>query len=223
MRNEEKLIKGYLLNYFEEKGYYYFHQYENTYFRKDDGKLSYRLEIQSNSNGIGYIEHSITYWQIEDILIEIGKPNFTSEKLLAYREFMRTLINRKIGSFAPFNTSKPAKSEIDCILYSEYVKSYMEIEGKTFNDHYSFLPNALSEMDNLEKEGKYWHQGDVELVNSFFTGLIISKLCNDVNFDKKIELVNSIYYPKEHNLQQVIPYYEKLKERLKTVEPIYNI
>ena len=75
-------------------------------------------------------------------------------------------------------------------------------------------------MDELQAEGKYWSEILSGCEDNLFRGLIISKLCNDKNYNKKIEYVDSIFY---ESPDEWIPYYEKLKERLKSVEPIYNV
>jgi hypothetical protein len=75
-------------------------------------------------------------------------------------------------------------------------------------------------MNRLEREGKYW----AEILTGwpdFFRGLIISKLCNDTDFERKQNLMDEKFnIPK---LKKQLPYYEKLKRRLKTLKPIYNI
>ena len=76
-------------------------------------------------------------------------------------------------------------------------------------------------MDNLENQGKYWKEILVGLADYDFRGLIISKLCNDPNFDTKVKSRDEIFY-KIPQLSEWIPYYEKLKERLKTIEPKYK-
>ena len=52
--------------------------------------------------------------------------------------------------------------------------------------------------------------------------MIISKLCNDPNFDEKLEECDRVFA--EVRYQIWLPYYEKLKaEVLPTIEPKYNI
>ncbi|MGV4528957.1 hypothetical protein [Ornithobacterium rhinotracheale] len=75
-------------------------------------------------------------------------------------------------------------------------------------------------MDELTAQGKYWHEILSGSADYLFRGLIISKLCNDPNYNEKIKYTDKIFYDKP---DEWIPYYEKLKERLKSVEPKYNI
>ena len=80
-------------------------------------------------------------------------------------------------------------------------------------------------MDQLENEKKYWNglfgEGGIlaGMVDAFLRGLIISKLCNDINFEKKVNIVENIFNEDTKSLAKL----EKLKERLKKVNPIYNI
>ena len=104
--------------------------------------------------------------------------------------------------------------------YVEKIEEYIQTDGQKFIETYSYLPNILKKMDELQAEGKYWSEILSGCEDNLFRGLIISKLCNDKNYNKKIEYVDSIFYESPDDW---IPYYEKLKERLKSVEPIYNV
>ena len=76
-------------------------------------------------------------------------------------------------------------------------------------------------MDELVDTGGYWSDLLTGGVSHLFKGLIISKLCNDPNFYNKIIFVDNIFATED--ISEYLPYYEKLKERLKSVEPIYNV
>ena len=76
--------------------------------------------------------------------------------------------------------------------FTNWVIDYLEKEGKHFIETYSYLPNIL-----------------------------IAKLCNDPNFQKKVEMCDTVF--NESGYEDWLPYYEKLKEHLKSVEPIYNV
>ena len=100
----------------------------------------------------------------------------------------------------------------------------METDGKAFVERYSYLPNILEEMDILTTNGQYWKDSILGWSGEpYFRGLIISKLCNDTKYRSKIDLLESIYYPPENKLQDFIPYFKKLRKRLESIEPIYNI
>ena len=80
-------------------------------------------------------------------------------------------------------------------------------------------------MDELTAQGKTWQNMENGILSGSldaeFRGLIIAKLCNDPNFQKKVEMCDTVF--NESCYEEWLPYYEKLKEHLKSVEPIYNV
>ncbi|WP_324025029.1 hypothetical protein QSV08_17675 [Maribacter sp. BPC-D8] len=74
-------------------------------------------------------------------------------------------------------------------------------------------------MDCLEAEGKYWKEILVGGIDHLFRGLIISKLCDDPNFNVKLEKWDSVISQSKYKIWH--SYYNTLKEHLKTIEPIY--
>jgi hypothetical protein len=76
-------------------------------------------------------------------------------------------------------------------------------------------------MDRLEAEGKYWHNILSGSEENLFRALIISKFCNDSRYNEKLLYVRKAI--SDEGMDDLIPYYEKLKECLKSVEPIYNV
>lgn len=98
--------------------------------------------------------------------------------------------------------------------------------GKDFVEHYSYLPNVLKRTDELLKAGLTWQHPNKGILSGSldaeFRGVIISKLCNDPNFDEKLEECDRVFT--EERYQIWAPYYEKLKaEVLPTIEPKYNL
>ena len=104
--------------------------------------------------------------------------------------------------------------------YLDWYISYLLGEGLEFLNYYSYLPNVLKKMDELDKTNTYWGKEEVGILPwgaADFIGLVISKLCNDPKYEKKLERFNA-YYSKED-----LPAFEKLKEILERVEPRYNV
>ncbi|MDO6853969.1 hypothetical protein [Cellulophaga lytica] len=159
--------------------------------------------------------------EIENIIIEIGHPNLNIESLKSKNDyFLNTLKNKNLESI--YNQKYrhySFKSEAEVQEFSDWLIHYLNTKGFAFVEHYSFLPNVLAKMNQLIEEGKYW--ADILSGNddNLFRGLIISKLCNDNHFDKKMEYVEKIF---RENPDEWLPYFEKLKEKLKTLEPKYN-
>jgi len=112
-------------------------------------------------------------------------------------------------------------SQEDLVFFTEWILNYLKTDGQKFIETYSYLPNILKKMDELVDTGGYWSDLLTGGVPHLFKGLIISKLCNDPNFYNKIIFVDNIFATED--ISEYLPYYEKLKERLKSVEPIYNV
>ena len=145
---------------------------------------------------------------------DISDKYFYDEK----RYFLDTISDKKrLDKFS----NVELKTEIEVLDFVQWYINYFEKEGKHFIETYSYLPNILKKMDELVDTGGYWSDLLTGGVPHLFKGLIISKLCNDPNFYNKIIFVDNIFATED--ISEYLPYYEKLKERLKSVEPIYNV
>ena len=157
--------------------------------------------------------------EVENHIISLFGKQYICDKYFydEKRYFLDTISDkRRLDKFS----NVELKTEIEVLEFVQWYINYFEKEGKHFIETYSYLPNILKKMDELQAEGKYWSEILSGCEDNLFRGLIISKLCNDKNYNKKIEYVDSIFYESPDDW---IPYYEKLKERLKSVEPIYNV
>ena len=157
--------------------------------------------------------------EVENHIINLFGKQYICDKYFydEKRYFLDTISDkRRLDKFS----NVELKTEIEVLEFVQWYINYFEKEGKHFIETYSYLPNILKKMDELQAEGKYWSEILSGCEDNLFRGLIISKLCNDKNYNKKIEYVDSIFYESPDDW---IPYYEKLKERLKSVEPIYNV
>ena len=157
--------------------------------------------------------------EVENHIINLFGKQYICDKYFydEKRYFLDTISDKKrLDKFS----NVELKTEIEVLDFVQWYINYFEKEGKHFIETYSYLPNILKKMDELQAEGKYWSEILSGCEDNLFRGLIISKLCNDKNYNKKIEYVDSIFYESPDDW---IPYYEKLKERLKSVEPIYNV
>ncbi len=155
---------------------------------------------------------------VEDIMYEIKKPNQNYEHVDFKKYYLYTLMDKSYMKDEKSDEYIDTMDQLQ-VLVDKYV-NYLETSGKEFIETYSYLPNVLRKMDELQAEGKYWSEILSGSDENLFRGLIVSKLCNDINFKEKVKYVDSIFYETPDDW---LPYYEKLKERLKTVEPIYNL
>lgn len=192
-------------------------------FRK--WKNDFLLNIYVNLNTSGWMEFSrinIHFPIVEQEILALEPPGMNWSSYLKGESFFPTISDRK--SVLAYDTKKnPVETEEHGLQFAQSVIKYMENEGRQFEEHYSYLPNVLKEMDKLEKDGKYWY----EILGGggayIFRGLIISKLCNDNDFERKLEKASEIYNDADNNPELWVPYFEKLKEKLKTIEPKYNL
>ena len=158
--------------------------------------------------------------EVENHIINLFGKQYISDKYFydEKRYFLDTISDKKrLDKFS----NVELKTEIEVLDFVQWYINYFEKEGKHFIETYSYLPNILKKMDELVDTGGYWSDLLTGGVSHLFKGLIISKLCNDPNFYNKIIFVDNIFATED--ISEYLPYYEKLKERLKSVEPIYNV
>ena len=182
-------------------------------------KENYRCKFYLNFSDMGdlyFSKYSMSIKQVESIVEEISSPNDTSH-LDKERYISPTILDTSKNSYL----YKIIQTQKELEDFTNWVIDYLEKEGKHFIETYSYLPNILKKMDELVDTGGYWSDLLTGGVPHLFKGLIISKLCNDPNFYNKIIFVDNIFATED--ISEYLPYYEKLKERLKSVEPIYNV
>lgn len=155
---------------------------------------------------------------IEDIMMEIKPYGRTDYK----KYFPITIIDNFTimpdNYFFGIGYDIENKKDLEC--FTDWIINYLETSGKEFIETYSYLPNILKKMDELQSEEKYWNELLAGGPEFLLRGLIISKLCNDKNYENKLVYVKELYISMA---DEYLPYLEKLKEHLKTVEPIYNL
>ena len=186
-------------------------------------KENYRCKFYLNFSDMGdlyFSKYSMSIKQVESIVEEISSPNDTSH-LDKERYISPTILDTSKNSYL----YKIIQTQKELEDFTNWVIDYLEKEGKHFIETYSYLPNILKKMDELTAQGKTWQNMENGILSGSldaqFRGLIISKLCNDIGFDDKISMCNEIFSREQY--KDRLPYYEKLKEHLKSVEPIYNV
>ena len=197
---------------------------------KTGGDPTYVLKIKNfvvtffmNFLDVGGIDISgirMSILEVENHIINLFGKQYICDKYFydEKRYFLDTISDKKrLDKFS----NVELKTEIEVLDFIQWYINYFEKEGKHFIETYSYLPNILKKMDELVDTGGYWSDLLTGGVPHLFKGLIISKLCNDPNFYNKIIFVDNIFATED--ISEYLPYYEKLKERLKSVEPIYNV
>jgi len=105
--------------------------------------------------------------------------------------------------------------------WAELINEYVENEGAAYIKKYTYLPNIFNEMNKLDEQGKNYREFFHGQADINFRALIVSKLCNDPHFDKKIEKLDNGYLNSNYPFWEDL--YIKLKAVLEDVEPKYNI
>jgi hypothetical protein len=218
---QKKIILDRLIPLSREYGYEYKQIDGMPYFRQIHSEYVLNSSIywfRHRQHAFGY---TLSITAVEDIIMDIGTPvnDFSSHR-------KRELYLDTLGDLHGLSLRRTieVQTEYDAIAFADYVSGLLTGRMLEFSDYYSHLPNVLAEMNRLEAEGKYWK----EIIGSngpewFWRGLIISKLCNDIDFEKKLKWVDSIYYDAQYSLDEWLPYYEKLKVRLQDLQPMYNV
>ena len=191
---------------------------------------NYIVNVGFNFKDMGQIAFSkifISIKCVEEIIFEIKKPNQDYSFIDNKKYFLLTVFDgeTKMPDGYYRGIGYDINSQEDLVFFTEWILNYLKTDGQKFIETYSYLPNILKKMDELTAQGKTWQNMENGILSGSldaeFRGLIISKLCNDIGFDDKISMCNEIFSREQY--KDWLPYYEKLKEHLKSVEPIYNV
>ena len=213
-------------SYFLENEFKYVRKLPQRYEKKEKDHiycLSFGFKTRSNlhDNSNIQIHHKV----VEKIILEVGIPTNKLETQKEGKEFLYTVVQKGIvPAYAKKsnNIVTPIITKEDFIDWGKRLINYMEMEGVPFMEQYSYLPNVLTEMNRLEEEDKYWHEILGGRFEHIFRGLIISKLCNDNNYEIKFKKWEEIIYGNS-KYEKWYPYLNKLKGKLASLKPIYNL
>ena len=191
---------------------------------------NYIVNVGFNFKDMGQIAFSkifISIKCVEEIIFEIKKPNQDYSFIDNKKYFLTTVFDGETKMPEDYyrGIGYDINSQEDLVFFTEWILNYLKTDGQKFIETYSYLPNILKKMDELTAQGKTWQNRENGILSGSldaeFRGLIIAKLCNDPNFQKKVEMCDTVF--NESCYEEWLPYYEKLKERLKSVDPIYNV
>jgi hypothetical protein len=220
---KKEIIYSILKPFLKGKEYKFLSGMAPKFYKKEEDIVIFFWLNFLDCGEIGCTEIFITFTQIEDIMADVRYPSKAEshfEEYKAGKVFQSTI--RDTRNLIPYNLfSSDFETKEQIADFGKQIVNYLENYGFSFAEHYSHLPNVLAEMDRLEKEGKYWHEILAGGPDFLFRGLIISKLCGDPDFECKQNLMNEKFNAPK--FIEWLPYYEKLKDRLKTLESVYNI
>jgi hypothetical protein len=194
-----------------------------SFILKGKDKIVYFFFNFKDMGQIAFSKLMISIKIVEEIIFEIKEPDQDYSHIDNKKYFLTTVFDgeTKMPDGYYRGIGYDINSQEDLVFFTEWILNYLKTDGQKFIETYSYLPNILKKMDELVDTGGYWSDLLTGGVPHLFKGLIISKLCNDPNFYNKIIFVDNIFATED--ISEYLPYYEKLKERLKSVEPIYNV
>ncbi|NDV70447.1 hypothetical protein [Dysgonomonas sp. 25] len=220
---QKKLINRIITPFIDNQELKKYNSWEDGYqIRKYNNSIVYQGSFFfSRTEPPCYIEN-LSINKVEDIILEIGLPK---HDLTSYINKEDVFITIRLGYFGKNKLNdRIFEKESDYIDFANSIVQHYNTISQELIEYCTYLPNVLKEMDKLQEEGKTWNNRGTGILygslDAYFRGLIISRLCNDNNFHKKLEYMDEKFSTKGY--EDWVPYYEKLKQRLDTLEPIYN-
>ena len=195
------------------------------YYLPQDGiTVTWSLGFQKKYSFINFRAARITHDEVELLLQRVADEDYPFPWDIHRGTILTTTVRHH--SFIPKYHLVAIDTEEEVAEFCDWYLGYINGEGADFVQYYSYLPNVLKRMDELVEAGLTWQYPDKGILSGTldarFRGLIISKLCNDPNFERKIAWCDEGFYDGTND--KWLPYYEKLKaEVLPTIEPKYNI
>ncbi len=193
-------------------------------------KIFFNMGIKAGWLGFYWLEMTIK--EVESYVTECigdkevipGNGEIMDNKTL----FRKTIIDHSFTNYDSYNCGN-VETEDDVNMVVDYFLGYLFGTAKKFVETYLYLPNIVRKMEELDKENIFWFKYDKGIIwggmEGFFRGLVISKLCDDPLFEDKVKYIDGILYNPEYqnSTKLYIPYYEKLKQLLPTIEPKYSM
>lgn len=218
-RDQKQIIRRQLKSYFDDFNFVF----EDGTADQDTFTLMTKwgmigISLDYKTSGRHYFSKVyISHFNVEQIIVELGLPNHDFSSRLKSKDYSLTTVFDSQTDLGYSSERYPVQTINQVEDYSQSIIKYMEQQGWAFTKSYSYLPNVLTEMNRLEVQGKYWNgvRGEGGLLDggssSFFRGLIVSKLCNDSDYGRKVEMVDKIF---DDNADEWFLYYNQLKHQL---------
>lgn len=228
---QEILILPDLIKILKKKGFKYESSFEHVFTRKVKwGGIKISLYFSENGES-GNSLFSLSHKEVEDIMLEIGVPynSWTKQKkgkkllYTVYDIFTKYKFTRRYVQLGARESQELQNvfSQEDVEEWKNSFIGYIENEGSYFINKYSYIPNILSKMNDMDQSnGLSYFPFLVGRLDHLFRGLIISKICNDPFFSKRLEKVRNEVSKPENS--EWLSYFEMLENKLETLEPKYN-
>lgn len=223
---KEHVLKA-LLALLKPKGYYLVKTGWDPHFvlKGDDIVLTFFFNFKSDGD-VAFSMMQMSIREVEMVIREIGMPDFDPTTFEDGKKYFLDTVEDEL-TVAPKNLSSgigySVETPKDLEFITGWILGYLQNDAEEFVRTYSHLPNILANMDKLQRNGLYWNNNGGILsgtLDAYFRGLIISKLCNDPNYDEKVLIMDEVFGNPLY--EEWLLFYNKLKRRLETVEPKYS-
>jgi hypothetical protein len=184
-----------------------------------DGKVAVKVFFNFFSDGtIAFSYPTISIYEIEDHILTIGMPNSALENSRKKEKYHLATV--EIKQKLPDNLKwRPLIATVDIQDFArDYIKYYQE-ECIAFAEKYSHIPNIWNEIRRLEVNGGIFKDIVSGMGDAYIRALIISKLCNDPNYETMLKEIDSLF----EGAPEWQPCWIKYKEVFKEIKPKYNL
>ena len=110
-------------------------------------------------------------------------------------------------------------------LYCDWLTNYFTHEYPMIVEHYSYLPNILQKMNELDAKKIAWgnivSEGILCGGFPYLCGLLISKLCNDPLFEQRYEHWEKCFLVDEYEMY--FPSFDRFRSIIAQLKPRYNV
>jgi hypothetical protein len=184
-----------------------------SFVRSKEGVISrVQFYFGTKTRFAGFSKMQISHRVVEKVILDVGFPDIDLTDYRKGLQILPTVVDKE--SVLDFDAEMNGiKSEEDLKLWGNALTAYLNNEGGRFLSQYSSLSNVLTKMNELQTdEGRNWTEILAGGPEFLFRGLIISKLCNDVDYLNKAKYIDELFLSKIPETWR--PYYDDLKKRL---------
>ena len=216
VKERKKIVFDILTPYYTPKGFkkYLTGGDPGYVFYKDNYAISFFFNFPQYGNITPGRNLDVTFYEVEDYILKIQFPNTNLESYQAKKRNHIATIHSKIKGGHRDIIYTPEQAEQ--VAYDQIAS--FETEGQAFLGKYPTIVEVFYELDQLGVENcKELLSG---MGAAYIRLLIICKLCNDPNYQKKFDEVAKIFESPEATDWQ--PYWEQYQELLVSFEPKYN-
>jgi|GEM_PF-5568501 len=224
IQDQKQLIRQHLKLYFDDFNFVFKdHTAGRDTFtlRTEWGVVEISLDYKTSGRHY-FSKVYLSHFRVEQNVLEIGLPNHDFSARLRIGDYSLTSVFDSQAVLGYDSEKSPVQTLHQVKVFGQSIIDYMEQAGWAFAQQFSHLPNVLTEINRLELEGRLWRDILSGQADYFFRGLIISKLCSDPEFTRKVSYVDTVFFDPQYNLEEWLPHYRRLKEKLLTLEPLEN-